>query len=433
MPSHSPRATRYQFSNHLGSAALELDESAQIVSYEEYTPYGSTSYQAVRSVTETPKRYRYTGKERDEETGLYYHGARYYAPWLGRWTATDPKGIDANIDLYTYAIDNPVRLFDPSGQDWRDSLSWTQRAALWVDEEVIQTSPVAKGVVKNLEKRGEAFLNAPKAIAETYEKGGRGLRGVAAIGKGMLEGAANLVTDTVHAAEDVGYYGAKAYYEGDPQAKEIVASRALDIVLNIADIGTLIDGAGAVKNAAVGGGKALASTAKSAATTVKEGMEVLSGARLAPAVGVIGSGGRTLVATGKGAKALSDASRATILMMAESKNIPGAGGAESAGPKWSPAGRKHTVDARVPWKDVVKSTKSGAAKYRPGFSVEELEKRVWAEGQPVSTGRSSKVMEFAEEIGASEGKPSRWVRVDESAGTIHGHPITEADFRKLTR
>jgi uncharacterized protein RhaS with RHS repeats len=75
---------RYQFGNHLGSASLELDDQAQIISYEEYTPYGSTSYQAVRSQTETPKRYRYTGKERDEESGLYYHGARYYAPWLGR-------------------------------------------------------------------------------------------------------------------------------------------------------------------------------------------------------------------------------------------------------------------------------------------------------------------------------------------------------------
>ena len=47
-----------QFGNHLGSTRLELDEQAQIVSYEEYFPYGSTSYQAVRSQTETPKRYR---------------------------------------------------------------------------------------------------------------------------------------------------------------------------------------------------------------------------------------------------------------------------------------------------------------------------------------------------------------------------------------
>src|SRR5205823_2920888 len=79
-----PQLIRYQFGNHLGSASMELDQQAQIISYEEYTPYGSTSYQAVRSQTETPKRYRYTGKERDEESGFEYHSARYYLPWLGR-------------------------------------------------------------------------------------------------------------------------------------------------------------------------------------------------------------------------------------------------------------------------------------------------------------------------------------------------------------
>ena len=61
-----------QLDNHLGSAAEIL--------YEEYHPYGSTSYRASPSGVEvSARRYRYTGKERDEETGLYYYGARYYA------------------------------------------------------------------------------------------------------------------------------------------------------------------------------------------------------------------------------------------------------------------------------------------------------------------------------------------------------------------
>ncbi|HEX5736593.1 MAG TPA: SpvB/TcaC N-terminal domain-containing protein [Blastocatellia bacterium] len=106
---------RYQFGNHLGSASLELDAQAQIVSYEEYYPYGSTSYQAARSQTETPKRYRYTGKERDDESGLYYHGSRYYAPWLGRWTAADPAGVKDGLNIYSYVGNNPVMLHDPSG------------------------------------------------------------------------------------------------------------------------------------------------------------------------------------------------------------------------------------------------------------------------------------------------------------------------------
>jgi RHS repeat-associated protein len=95
---------RFQLDNHLGSVALELDDQAQVISYEEYYPYGSTAYQAVRSQTEMPKRYRYTGKERDEESGLYYHGARYYAPWLGRWVSYDPLGIKAGFNFYSYVI-----------------------------------------------------------------------------------------------------------------------------------------------------------------------------------------------------------------------------------------------------------------------------------------------------------------------------------------
>jgi RHS repeat-associated protein len=106
---------RYQYGNHLGSASLELDHQAQIISYEEYYPYGSTSYQAVRSQTETPKRYRYTGKERDEESGLYYHGARYYAPWLSRWISSDPAGLIDGVNFYQYARQNPIRNVDHSG------------------------------------------------------------------------------------------------------------------------------------------------------------------------------------------------------------------------------------------------------------------------------------------------------------------------------
>jgi RHS repeat-associated protein len=107
---------RYQFGNHLGSGSLELDEGAQIISYEEYAPYGSSTYQAVRKQTETAKRYRYTGKERDEESGLHYHGARYYAAWSGRWTACDRSGIDDGLNIYAYVADRPTSHVDPDGR-----------------------------------------------------------------------------------------------------------------------------------------------------------------------------------------------------------------------------------------------------------------------------------------------------------------------------
>jgi RHS repeat-associated protein len=125
---------RNQFGNHLGSACLELDERAQVISYEEYAPYGSSTYQAGRSQTETARRYRYTGKERDEESGFYYHGARYYAAWLGRWTSCDPAGPADGPNLFEAFRDNPANFRDPSGQESVGQLI-EQKALRSADEE----------------------------------------------------------------------------------------------------------------------------------------------------------------------------------------------------------------------------------------------------------------------------------------------------------
>ena len=109
------KLVRYQLSNHLGSASLELNDGAALISYEEYTPYGTTSFQAHTSIETSLKRYRYTGKERDEETGFNYHGARYLAVWLGRWVSCDPAGVKDGPNVYLYAANSPVRLSDFSG------------------------------------------------------------------------------------------------------------------------------------------------------------------------------------------------------------------------------------------------------------------------------------------------------------------------------
>jgi RHS repeat-associated protein len=109
---------RYQLSNHLGSASVELDHLAHLISYEEYHPYGTTSFQAMDGASEVSlKRYRYSGKERDEETSFAYFGLRYYALWLGRWTAPDPASLRDGPNLYEYARANPVTLIDQFGTD----------------------------------------------------------------------------------------------------------------------------------------------------------------------------------------------------------------------------------------------------------------------------------------------------------------------------
>ncbi|KIG11631.1 insecticidal toxin complex protein [Enhygromyxa salina] len=107
---------RYQLSNHLGSAATEVDGSGAIISYEEYHPYGTSAYRAVNaSIDVSAKRYRYTGMERDEETGLEYHSARYYAPWLGSWMAADPSGLGDGVNRYSYTGAKPISTSDKNG------------------------------------------------------------------------------------------------------------------------------------------------------------------------------------------------------------------------------------------------------------------------------------------------------------------------------
>ncbi|HHU47912.1 MAG TPA: hypothetical protein GXZ40_08445 [Bacteroidales bacterium] len=112
---------RYQYDNHLGSSCLELDNTGQIISYEEYHPFGTTSYRSGRTQTEVSlKRYKYCGKERDEETGLYYYGARYYAGWIGRWISVDPLASERSwVSPYSYCQNNPMNRIDPTGAlDW---------------------------------------------------------------------------------------------------------------------------------------------------------------------------------------------------------------------------------------------------------------------------------------------------------------------------
>jgi RHS repeat-associated protein len=115
---------RYQFGNHLGSATLETDEDGRVLSYEEYHPFGTTAYRSSKpGVDLSLKRYRFSRKERDDETGLYYFGARYFAPWLGRWTSSDPLGLASGTNLFRYCRNNPIVLCDPTGLREKETYS----------------------------------------------------------------------------------------------------------------------------------------------------------------------------------------------------------------------------------------------------------------------------------------------------------------------
>ncbi|MCC6281047.1 MAG: RHS repeat-associated core domain-containing protein, partial [Saprospiraceae bacterium] len=117
-PNGGKEVVRYQLNNHLGSGTLELagDDAAHLIAYEEYYAYGGTAcFAACDSDEYSLKRYRYSGKERDEESGLYYYGARYYAPWMGRWCSCDPAGAKAGLNTFLFVKNNPIILIDIFG------------------------------------------------------------------------------------------------------------------------------------------------------------------------------------------------------------------------------------------------------------------------------------------------------------------------------
>ncbi|MCT4614462.1 MAG: hypothetical protein N4A49_06270 [Marinifilaceae bacterium] len=106
---------RYQLADYPDSSTIELDDKANIISYEEYHPFGTTSYQK-HNTNISQKRYKYNGKERDNETGIYYYGARYYAAWTCRFMSVDPmKEERIWLNPYNYVQNNPMNRVDPTG------------------------------------------------------------------------------------------------------------------------------------------------------------------------------------------------------------------------------------------------------------------------------------------------------------------------------
>jgi RHS repeat-associated protein len=101
---------RYQVNDR-----IELDDNGLVVSYEEHSPFGSSTFSLRKQKVQAPRKYRFAAYLRDNETGFYLCGARYYAPWLGRWIPLGPLGQIDGPNLYVYVANNPVNYNDPSG------------------------------------------------------------------------------------------------------------------------------------------------------------------------------------------------------------------------------------------------------------------------------------------------------------------------------
>jgi RHS repeat-associated protein len=102
----------YFHTDHLGSAVRVTDESGNIMQSMAYDPFGSTAYSWTAEELNTETRYQFTGQEHDE-SGIYYYGARYYDPALGRFLQAD--SVLDGLNRYAYCHNNPVKYTDPTG------------------------------------------------------------------------------------------------------------------------------------------------------------------------------------------------------------------------------------------------------------------------------------------------------------------------------
>ncbi|AZE48348.1 Putative insecticidal toxin complex [Pseudomonas chlororaphis] len=155
-------ALHYSLDNHLGSSVMELDGQADLITAEEYYPFGGTACWLARSKVEAGyKTVRYSGKERDE-TGLYYYGYRYYAPWLGRWINPDPAGTVDGLNLYRMVRNNPIALFDSDG------LAPVDEKPMTVAERMkLFSTPAPQAAAQSVSPRRLTPVLAPKPSIET--------------------------------------------------------------------------------------------------------------------------------------------------------------------------------------------------------------------------------------------------------------------------
>ena len=106
----------YYHRDHLGSSTAVSNDDGKLSQQIEYLPYGEVFLEKQMASSDYHSPHRFNGKELDEETGLYYYGARYMNPRLSIWYATDPlQGKYPHVSSYCYAISNPVKYIDSKG------------------------------------------------------------------------------------------------------------------------------------------------------------------------------------------------------------------------------------------------------------------------------------------------------------------------------
>ena len=143
--------TFFYHSDHLGSTSYITDDHANITQYDAYLPYGELLVDEHSSSEDLP--YKFNGKQFDEETGLYYYGARYMNPVTSLWYGVDvlTEKYD-NVSSYIYCKNNPIAFMDMNGKDGvavidyeNHSITINQKFYYNVNDDFLRRKAISKG------------------------------------------------------------------------------------------------------------------------------------------------------------------------------------------------------------------------------------------------------------------------------------------------
>ena len=133
--------TFFYHSDHLGSTSYITDDKANITQYDAYLPYGELLVDEHSSSEDLP--YKFNGKQFDDETGLYYYGARYLNPMTSLWYGVDPLAEKfLSVSVYCYTMCNPINLIDEDGL-FPKQLIKLHKTFFWQKDYYTFTQPMA--------------------------------------------------------------------------------------------------------------------------------------------------------------------------------------------------------------------------------------------------------------------------------------------------
>jgi RHS repeat-associated protein len=157
--------------DHLGSSSYLTNQLGNITQHVEYIPFGEVFVEEKNEKWNTP--YKFNGKELDEETGLYYYGARYYDSKMSLFLSVDPL-VESTMTPYQYCYQNPLKFIDPTGMAGEGTNDWfwdsKNRRAVWHDSSNSTVNDADGNTLVNIgATTKEAFKNIGAISGRTRE------------------------------------------------------------------------------------------------------------------------------------------------------------------------------------------------------------------------------------------------------------------------